>query len=109
MNTEIDFTAIVRSRVPHGARALRLNLVCLTTELLWLAPCREAWAIWVGPHLVGVLARSEQGWSWSLGTACPTGVLAAAHRETAITRMALATEARALDLRIQTATESGNV
>lgn len=102
----ICLTDIVRARVPHGGRALCLNLDCLTTELLWLAPCDRAWALWVGPHLVGILAASSVGWSWSPGTVPPGEAL---DRETALRRMARAVEARELEHRIQTATESGNV
>lgn len=58
--------AIICSRVPQGARAHRLNLNALTDELKWLARCKGAWAIWVGPHCVGILAHNTQtGFSWA--------------------------------------------
>jgi hypothetical protein len=73
-----SWTDVVRSRVPYTARAYHCDPATATNELAWLRPCEDAWTIWSDasvehpPRHIGILARSAQGWTWSLRTASPT-------------------------------------
>ena len=64
-----------------------------TAELAWLRPRTAAWTVWTKAapeqpaRLVGILARSSQGWSWSLGVACPAAFEMHPDRESAFQAM----------------------
>lgn len=105
---QVTMHDVVSSRVPHGARVHRVSLTpeALTTEMLWLLPCREAWSVWAGPRFVGILAQSRVGWTWSRGTRSATEA-DLGDRESTLARMARDVEATISETRIQTAIESG--